>query len=63
MNPPDTLVGTLWKRHNRIYVVLIEEDTWCRLVALCDPSMRDHIFKEVLCRWYERITGEKNESR
>jgi hypothetical protein len=58
MNPPDTLVGTLWKRHNRVYVVIEDLEGWCRLVSF-DGVMRDHIYKTVLPRWYYRITGEK----
>ena len=58
MNPPDTLVGTLWKRHNKMYVVIEDLEGWCRLVSF-DGEMRDHIYKMRIHVWYDRITGEK----
>ena len=58
MNPPDTLVGTLWKRHNKMYVVIEDLEGWCRLVSF-DGEMRDHIYKSRIHVWYDRILGEK----
>ena len=58
MNPPNPLVGTLWKRHNRMYVVIEDLEGWCRLVSF-DGEKRDHIYKTRMHVWYERITGEK----